>query len=121
MKQLSIIEKFNTRAILSTFSNSVIYFMDSLTNVDEYEKAKAKGYKAFSDGLNLIDLKANKEGSIDHMFIILKSGECEKLPKFLFKTGFIGSSTPKEQLLKELNVVQTRRTYIRRENLNLEL
>ena len=121
MKQTSIIEKFNTRAILSTFSNSMVYFMDSLTNVEELEKAKAKGYKAFSDGLNLIDLKADKEGSLDHMFVILKSDECEKLPKFLFKTGFIGSSTPKDQLLKELNLVQTRRTYIRRTNLNLEL
>ena len=57
MKQMSVIEKLNTRAIFSRGSGSLVYFMDSLRNVEEYESAMAKGYKAFSDGVNLIDEK----------------------------------------------------------------
>ena len=121
MKQTSIIEKINTRSIFSKFSGSMVYFMDSLANVEELEKAKAKGYKAFSDGLCLIDLKAGKEGKLAHMYAVLKNNERKNLFVFLCDAGFFKSAISKDQIFKSLNSIQTRRTYIKRNNLNLEL
>ena len=120
MKQTSIIEKLNTRSIFSKFSGSMVYFLDSLTDITECEKAKAQGYQAFSDGLNLIDLKAGKEGNLAHMYAVLKNNERKNLFVFLCDAGFFKSTISKDQLFKSLNSIQTKRVYIKRNNLNLE-
>ena len=120
MKQSPIIEKLNTRAIFSTLSGSMVYFLDSLDDIAERDKARAKGYQAFSDGLNLIDLKARKEGNAKHMYVVLKNNERKSLSKFLCEVGFF-SSISKDQLFKSLNSIQTKRTYIKRTSLDLEI
>ena len=121
MKKMSVIEKLNTRAIFSRFSGSLVYFMDSLTNVEEYEKARAKGYKAFSDGLNLIDEKANVEDDIQQMYVLLKNWDYENLMDFYSENGFFGADSTVEDKLKALNKIQTKKVYIKRTNLNIEL
>ena len=122
MKQMSVIEKLNTRASFSRGSGSLVYFMDSLGNLEEYEKAMAKGYKAFSDGLNLIDEQANLEYDIQQMYCLLKNGEYENLEDFYSKNRFFGAdSITVEDKLKALNKIQTKKVYIKRSNLNIEL
>lgn len=121
MKQMSIIEKLNTRAIFSRGSGSLVYFMDSLRNVEEYESAMAKGYKAFSDGVNLIDEKADLEDDIQMMYVLLKNGDYYNLEDFYSENGFFGGESSVEDLIKSLNKIQTKKVYIKRSNLNIEL
>ena len=121
MKKMSIIEKLNTRAIFSRLSGSLVYFMDSLTNVEEYEKARAKGYKAFSDGLNLIDEKANLEDDIQQMYILLKNWDYDNLMDFYSENGFFDNDSSVEEKLKVLNKIQTKKVYIKTSKLNIEL
>ena len=114
MKKMSVIEKLNTRAIFSRFSGELVYFCDSLADEQELNVARAKGYKAFSDGLYLIDEKANLTDEIQMMYVLLKKGEYYNLADFFSENGFFGVKSSVEDKLKSLNKIQTKKVYIKR-------
>ena len=114
MKQMSVIEKLNTRAIFSRFSGELVYFCDDIYNEEELNIARAKGYRAFSDGLNLLDEKANREDDIQQMYIVLKNWDYDNLEDFYSENGFFGVKSSVEDKLKSLNKIQTKKVYIKR-------
>ena len=117
MKKMSVIEKLNTRAIFSRCSGSLVYFCDDLDDEQELNMARDKGYRAFSDGLNLLDEKANVEDDIQCMYALLKNGDYYNLEDFYSENGFFGGESSKEEMLKSLNKIQTKKVYIKRSNL----
>ena len=121
MKKMSVVEKLNTRAIFSRFSGELVYFLDDLDNEEELNIARAKGYRAFSDGLNLIDEKANVEDDISQMYIVLKNWDYDNLADFYSENGFFGSESSVQDKLKVLNKIQTKKVYIKFAKLNIEL
>ena len=121
MKQMSVIEKLNTRAIFSRFSGELVYFCDDLDDEQELNMARAKGYRAFSDGLNLLDEKANVEDDIQQMYIVLKNWDYDNLEDFYSENGFFGSDSSVEDKVKSLNKIQTKKVYIKFAKLNIEL
>ena len=114
MKKMSVIEKLNTRAIFSRFSGELVYFCDSLDDEQELNVARAKGYKAFSDGLNLLDEKGNAEDDIQMMYVLLKNGDYDNLADFYSENGFFGGESSIEDMIKSLNKIQTKKVYIKR-------
>ena len=121
MKKMSVIEKLNTRAIFSRFSGELVYFCDDLDDEQELNMARAKGYKAFSDGLNLLDEKGNAEDDISQMYVVLINWDYDNLADFYSENGFFGSESSVEDKLKALNKIQTKKVYIKFAKLNIEL
>lgn len=114
MKKMSVIEKLNTRAIFSRFSGELVYFCDSLDDEQELNVARAKGYRAFSDGLNLLDEKVNAEDDIQMMYVLLKNGVYYNLVDFYSENEFFGAKSSVEDKLKSLNKIQSKKVYVKR-------
>ena len=61
------LDKLNTKMIFSRYSDSLVYFVEDLDNVNEDEIIKL-GYYAISDGMELIDFKKNSIDDISNMY-----------------------------------------------------
>ena len=107
-------EKMNSRAIVSRFGGGLVYFVDSIGDYKETEKMVLElGYYAYSDGINLVDIKSNVEDDCSNMVGIMKDGDAYNMQDFYSDLGWFDKSKTQAELLKTLNMFQTRKKYLK--------
>ena len=109
-----IIEKLNSRAIISRFGGGLVYFVDSIGDYRETEKMVLElGYHAYSDGINLVDIKGNVEDECSNMVGIMKDGDGYNMEDFYSDLGWYDKDKTQAELLKTLNMFETRNKYLK--------
>lgn len=76
-----IIKLLNSKKVYSIFSEHLVTFVDSLSEISENQEG------AFSDGMTLIDTFENVEDDIQQMYFVLKDGSIYNCEDFYSDMG----------------------------------
>ena len=109
-----LIEKLNSKLILSRNTNCLVYFVDDIdidTNTED--QFKKLGYYAVSDGINMIDFKENVMDDITFMYGVksFSPPEFSNLADFYSEIGFYNDEVTEEQIIKSFDVFLDRANY----------
>jgi Zn finger protein HypA/HybF involved in hydrogenase expression len=106
------LDKLNTKMIFSRYSDSLVYFVEDLDNVNEDEIIKL-GYYAISDGMELIDFKKNFVDDISNMYGVKSwvPREFSNLEDFYSEINFYDHETSQDQIISSFDVFLDRKIY----------
>ena len=103
-----ILDKLNTKVILSRFTNNLVYFTDNMDGITE-EQLKGLGYVVVSDGINMIDYADNCEDDCSNMYgIMCYKNFAYNLQDFYQENGFFDENASEEELIKSLDTFKGR-------------
>ena len=104
-----IIAKLNTKIMISTFSDSMVHFVDD--DIDEINESEIKniGYYAVCDGINMIDFKENVMDDISKIYGVMEHTDMPyNLADFYSENGFYSENFSKTKFLKSLDIFKDR-------------
>ena len=109
-----LIEKLNSKLILSRNTNCLVYFVDDIdidTNTED--QFKKLGYYAVSDGINMIDFKENVMDDITFIYGVksFSPPEFSNLADFYSEIEFYNDEVTEEQIIKSFDVFLDRANY----------
>jgi hypothetical protein len=106
------LDKLNTKMIFSRYSDSLVYFVEDLDNVNEDEIIEL-GYYAISDGMELIDFKKNSIDDISNMYGVKSwvPREFSNLEDFYSEINFYDDETSEDQIISSFDVFLDRKIY----------
>jgi Zn finger protein HypA/HybF involved in hydrogenase expression len=106
------LDKLNTKMIFSRYSDSLVYFVEDLDNVNEDEIIEL-GYYAISDGMELIDFKKNSIDDISNMYGVKSwvPREFSNLEDFYSEINFYDDETSQDQIISSFDVFLDRKIY----------
>lgn len=76
-----IIKLLNSKKVYSRFTDKLVTFVDSLSEISENQEG------VFSDGMTLIDTFENVEDDIQQMYFVLKDGSIYNCEDFYADMG----------------------------------
>jgi len=109
-----LLEKLNSKLILSRNTNCLVYFVDDIDiDTKTEDHLKKLGYYAVSDGINMIDFKENVMDDITFMYGVksFSPPEFSNLADFYSEIGFYNDEVTEEQIIKSFDVFLDRANF----------
>jgi hypothetical protein len=104
-----LLKKLNTKLIYSNFSDSLVFFVADLEDVNEEELIRL-GHFAVSDGINMIDFKENVLDDISNMYGVKSCTPPEfiNLQDFYSEIGIYDDEVTVEQIISFFDIFSDR-------------
>jgi surface protein len=107
-----LLNKLNSKMIFSSYSDSLVYFVEDLDSISEDDFIKL-GHYAVSDGITMIDFKDNTQDDISNMYGVKSWSprEFSNLADFYSEINFYDDKVNEEQIISFFDVFLDRDIY----------